>query len=156
VDSKDNTVNTGRYTIKASTDNSGTLVVTDNYTHSKQTFKVFGDPHIQTGSGGTADFQHAPVTFALPDGTRITVDPTNNPGVNTIKNVTITKGNDAATITGFTSGNLQTQHKAGQGDRLREHTNPGTVLTAEHGDINDLLLSNGTEIGDGNQVGNIG
>ena len=148
-----NTVNTGRYTIAATTDNSGTLTVTDNCTG--ETFKVWGDPHISTGSGGTADFQHAPATFKLPDGTEITVDPTNNPGVNTINNVTITKGNDAVTMTGFTSGKIQTTNLPGEGYYLDRTTPDGTVLTAENGNINDLMLPNGTEIGDGKNVGNI-
>lgn len=148
-----NTVNTGRYTIAASTDNSGTLTVTDNCTG--ETFKVWGDPHISTGSGGTADFQHAPATFKLPDGTEITVDPTNNPGVNTINNVTITKGNDAVTMTGFKGGNIQTTNLPGEGYYLDATTPDGTVLTAENGNINDLMLANGTEIGDGKNVGNI-
>jgi hypothetical protein len=148
-----NSVNTGRYTITASTNNSGTLTVTDNCTG--ETFKVWGDPHISTGSRGTADFQHAPATFKLPDGTEITVDPTDNPGVNTINNVTITKGNDAVTMTGFTSGNIQTTNLPGEGYYLDATTPDGTVLTAENGNINDLMLPNGTEIGDGHNVGNI-
>ena len=153
VDSSNNTVNTGRYTIKASTDNAGTLTVTDNCTG--KSFKVWGDPHIQTDNGGTADFQHAPATFKLPDGTEITVNPTDNPGVNTIKNVTITKGNDAATITGFQGGHLQTQHLPGEGRFLDATTPDGTVLTTENGQIDELMLPNGTEIADGKNVGNI-
>jgi hypothetical protein len=150
-----NTVNTGNYTITASTANSGTLTVTDNCSGQTETFQVWGDPHIKTGSGGVADFQHAPATFDLPDGTRITVDPTNNPGVNTINNVTITKGNDAVTMTGFTSGKIQTQQLRGEGYYLDATTPEGTVLTAENGNINDLMLPNGTVIGDGKNVGNI-
>jgi hypothetical protein len=150
-----NTVNTGNYTITASTDNSGTLTVTDNCSGQTETFQVWGDPHIKTGSGGVADFQHAPATFDLPDGTRITVDPTNNPGVNTINNVTITKGNDAVTMTGFTTGKIQTQQLYGEGYYLDATTPEGTVLTAENGNINDLMLPNGTVIGNGKNVGNI-
>ena len=67
-----NTVNTGRYTIAASTDGGGTLTVTDNKTG--ESFKVWGDPHITTDNGDTTSFQHAPATFQLPDGTEITVD----------------------------------------------------------------------------------
>jgi hypothetical protein len=148
-----NTVNTGRYTIAASTDNSGTLTVTDNCTG--KSFKVWGDPHISTDNGGTADFQHAPATFKLPDGTEITVDPTDNPGVNTINNVTITKGNDAVTMTGFTNGNIQTTHLPGEGYYLDATTQDGTVLTTENSQIDELMLPNGTEIADGKNVGNI-
>ncbi len=147
-----NTVNTGRYTISASTDESGMLTVTDNVTG--ESFKVWGDPHITTDKGDTTQFQHAPVTFDLPDGTEITVDPTDNPGVNYINNVTITKGNDAVEMTGFQSGNLQTQALPGEGYYLDATTPDGTVLTAHDGNIDQLELPNGTLIS-GNNVSNI-
>jgi hypothetical protein len=145
-----NSVNTGRYTVAASTDSGGTLTVTDNETG--ESFKVWGDPHITTDKGDTTDFQHAPATFQLPDGTEITVNPTNNSGVNYINNVTITKGNDAVTMTGF-QGNLQTQAHPGEGHYLDATTPDGTVLTAKNGNI-DQLEANGTLIS-GNNVKNI-
>ena len=147
-----NTVNTGRYTIAGSTDASGTLTVTDNKTG--ESFKVWGDPHITTDKGDAADFQHAPATFDLPDGTQVTVNPTNNSGVNTINDVTITKGNDAVTMTGFQQGNLQTQAHPGEGYLYDAFTPHGTVLTADHGNIDQLDLPNGTQIS-GNNVPNI-
>jgi hypothetical protein len=146
-----NTVNTGRYTIAASTDASGTLTVTDNETG--ESFKVWGDPHITTDKGDTTDFQHAPATFQLPDDTEITVNPTNNSGVNYINDVTITKGNDAVTMTGF-QGNLQTQAHPGEGYFLDATTPHGTTLRAENGNIDQLELPNGTQIS-GNDVSNI-
>jgi hypothetical protein len=146
-----NTVNTGRYTIAASTDGGGTLTVTDNT--NGESFKVWGDPHITTDKGDTTSFQHAPATFQLPDGTEITVDPTNNSGVNFINNVTITKGNDAVTMTGF-QGNLQTQALPGEGYYLDATTPDGTVLTAENGNIDQLELPDGTPIS-GNKIANI-
>jgi hypothetical protein len=146
-----NTVNTGRYTIAASTDGGGTLTVTDNT--NGESFKVWGDPHITTDKGDTTSFQHAPATFQLPDGTEITVDPTHNTGVNFIDNVTITKGNDAVKMTGFQS-NLQTQALPGEGYYLDATTPDGTVLRAENGNIDQLELPNGTPISGGN-VANI-
>jgi hypothetical protein len=136
------TISDGEYTIDASTADSGTITVTDK-NNPTETFKVWGDPHITTGAGGTANFQHAPVTFKLPDGTQITVTPTDNPGVNTIEDVTVTSGNDAATITGFTTGHLQTDLLPGQGRRLDAATPDGTVLHAKDGNINDLVVANG-------------
>jgi hypothetical protein len=146
-----NAVNTGHYTIAASTDGGGTLTVTDNTTG--ESFKVWGDPHITTDKGDTTSFQHAPATFQLPDGTEITVDPTHNSGVNYIDNVTITKGNDAVKMTGF-QGNLQTQALPGEGYYLDATTPDGTVLTAENGNIDQLELPNGALIS-GNNVKNI-
>jgi hypothetical protein len=142
-----NTVNTGRYTIAASTDGGGTLTVTDNVTG--ESFKVWGDPHITTDKGDTTSFQHAPATFQLPDGTEITVDPTHNSGVNFIDSVTITKGNDAVKMTGF-QGNLQTKALPGEGYYLDATTPDGTVLTAKNGNIDRLELPDGTPISRGN------
>jgi hypothetical protein len=141
-----NTVNTGRYTITASTDGGGTLTATDNYTG--ESFKVWGDPHITEDTGATTSFQNAPATFQLPDGTEITVDPTHNSGsaVQYIDKVTITKGNDAVEMTGF-QGNLQTQALPGEGYYLDATTPDGTVLTAKNGNIDQLELQDGTPIG---------
>ena len=128
VNGGDNAVNTGRYTIKASKDNGGALTVTDNMTG--QSFKIWGDPHISTDRGDNTKFQHAPATFNLPDVTKITVTPTNGSGANTIDQVTITMGNDAATMTGFKNGNLQTQHLRGEGRYLDANT-PGWHRVAD-------------------------
>ena len=144
------TVNTGRYTITASKDDGGKLTIKDNWTGKTDT--VWGDPHITTPNGST-DFQHTPVTFRLPDGTRITVNPTSNPGVNFINNVTITKGNDAVTMNGF-QGNLQTTAHPGQGYHYDAVTQHGTVLTADHGNIAQLKVLHGPEIS-GNDVPDI-
>jgi hypothetical protein len=148
-----NSVDTGRYTITASTDGGGTLEVKDKT--NGQSFKVWGDPHITTDKGDTTSFQQAPATFKLPDGTEITVDPTqvNSSGVAYINNATITKGNNAVTMTGF-QGNLQTQALPGEGRYLDQTTPDGTVLTAENGHIDELMLPDGTEI-NGNNVKNI-
>ena len=143
VNPASNTVDTGRYQITASNDNSGTLIVKDKETG--QSFKVWGDPHISDSSGQSADFQHAPATFHLPDGTEITVTPTDNPGVNTIKYVTITKGNNAAEITGF-GGNLQTQALPGEGRYLDATTPDGAGVWAENGNIGQLELADGSPI----------
>ncbi len=146
-----NTVNTGRYTIAASTDGGGTLTVTDNT--DGESFKVWGDPHITTDKGDTTSFQHAPATFQLPDGTEITVDPTHNSGVNYIDNVTITKGNDAVAMTDC-HGNLQIKALPGEGHYLDGTTPDGTVLTAKNGNIDQLQLPDGSPISGGN-VANI-
>src|SRR5262249_45486261 len=68
--------------------------------------------------------------------------------------VTITKGNDAATMSGFKDGNLQTQHMQGQGRSLDASTPDGTELHAKCGNINNLVLPDGTEI-KGNNIKNI-
>jgi len=146
-----NTVNTGRYTISASNSDDGSLTVRDNTTG--ESVKAWGDPHITTDRGDQTDFQHQPVTFLLDDGTKITIDPTQNSGVNYINNVTITKGNDAVEMGGF-RGNLQTQFIPGEGSYLDNVTPDGTVLRPANGNIDELVLPDGTLIS-GNNVANI-
>jgi hypothetical protein len=156
VDSSDNTVTDGQYKIIGSSDSSGTLTVED--TKTGKSFKVWGDPHITTDQGGNADFQHAPATFVLPDGTQITVTPTDNTGansVNTIDHVTITKGNDAVTMTGFKSGHITTEQHRGEGYLYDRNTDDGTLIqVGDHGNVDDLTLPDGTQITN-NNVGNI-
>ena len=147
-----NTVNTGRYTIMASNSNDGSLSVRDNI--NGESFNVWGDPHITTDKGDSTSFQHAPATFLLPDGTKITVDPTQGNGdANYINNVTITKGNDAVEMAGF-RGNLQTQALPGEGNYLDNATPDGTVITTVNGNLDQLQLPDGTLIS-GNNVANI-
>jgi hypothetical protein len=140
-----NTVNTGRYTITASQANGGTLTIKDNQTGKSTT--VYGDPHILTDKGDTANFQHQPVTFALPDGTRITIDPTNNPGsVEYINNVSITKGDNAVEMSGFHQGTLQTQFERGAARREDAQHAPGTIITTVNGQIDQLQVLGGPAI----------
>jgi hypothetical protein len=152
VNSNTNTVDTGRYTIHASKDDGGTLTVTDNT--SGENFKIWGDPHIETGDGDKTDFMHQPATFMLDDGTKITVTPTQGQGATYIDNVTITRGNDAAQIGGVHDGNLNTTPLRGEGRYLDDATPDGTVLRTKDGHVDDLVLADGTEI-KGNNVANI-
>ena len=146
-----NTVDTGRYCITASNEESGRLEVTDKQTGKK--FKVWGDPHIQTGDGDKTDFQKKAATFELPDGTKITIDPTDGEGATYIEKVAITRGDQAVEMTGF-RGNLKTELKSGQGRALDQQYEDGTVLKTKDGEIDDLVLPNGQEI-TGNNIKNI-
>jgi hypothetical protein len=151
-----NTVTDGNYKIIA-TDADHGITVED--TASGKSFQVYGDPYIKTDKGGTANFQHEPVTFKLPDGTEITVTPTNNTGpnsVNTIDHVTITKGNDAVTMTGFKNGDVTTTQHPGQGHWYDQHTDDGTLIRTGRGENFDhLKVSGGPQIYNNGNVGNI-
>jgi len=146
-----NTVDTGRYCITASNEHKGQLEVTDKQTGKK--FKVWGDPHIETGDGDKTDFHRKAATFELPDGTKITIDPTNGEGKTYIEKVAITRGDQAAEMTGF-RGDLKTELKSGQGQALDQQYEDGTVLKTKNGEIDDLVLPNGQEI-TGNNVKDI-
>ncbi len=95
-----NSVNTGEYTITASTSDDGSLTITNNQTG--QSTEVWGDPHIKVNGQDTADFQKDPLNIQLQDGTVIHIDPTpvNSNGVSHIGQVSITKGDDAVTMGG--------------------------------------------------------
>jgi Domain of Unknown Function (DUF1521) len=146
-----NTVDTGRYCITASNEEGGRLEVTDKQTGKK--FKVWGDPHIETGDGDKTDFHRKAATFELPDGTKITIDPTDGKGKTFIEKVAITRGDQAVEMTGF-RGNLKTELKSGQGRALDQQYDDGTVMKTKNGEIDDLVLPNGQEI-TGNNIKDI-
>ena len=146
-----NSVDTGRYCITASNEEGGRLEVTDKQTGKK--FKVWGDPHIETGDGDKTDFHKKAATFELPDGTKITIDPTDGEGKTFIEKVAITRGDQAVEMTGF-RGNLKTELKSGQGRALDQQYDDGTVLKTKNGEIDDLVLPNGQEI-TGNNIKDI-
>jgi hypothetical protein len=144
VDTANNTITVGDYKITASADESGKLTVTNTCTN--QSFSVWGDPHISTANGGVADFQHNNATIKLPNGAEINITPTSNPtGPNTMSNVVVTYGDQAANFT-FANGSVQTQNMPGQGYAL-DDTLPGGVQMTATPDGNLILAKNGVEIG---------
>jgi len=95
-----NSVNTGEYTIDASTQDDGSLTITNNETH--QSTEIWGDPHVRVNGQNTADFQKDNLNIQLQDGTVVHIQPTatNSQGVSHIGQVSITKGNQAVTMGG--------------------------------------------------------
>jgi hypothetical protein len=139
----DDTIRAGSYVIHASVGAKGPeLTVTD--TKTGKTLDVFGDPHISDGTQ-TASFQHGPATFNLPGGVRITVFPTNNPGVNTIASVQITDDKSAVAINGFQTGNVQTEAEPGEGRVINASIDHGIEIAATQG-LGELLSANGSPI----------
>ena len=102
-----NSVNTGEYTITASTNDDGSLTITNNQTG--QTTEVWGDPHIKVNGQDTADFQKDDLNIQLQDGTVIHIQPTatNSNGVAHIGQVSITKGDQAVTMGGTGSNGFE-------------------------------------------------
>jgi phosphoheptose isomerase len=94
-----NSVNTGEYTITASTKDDGSLTITNNQTG--QSTEVWGDPHIKVNGQDTADFQTGPLNIQLQDGTVVHIDPTAlQNGVAHIGQVSITKGDQSVEMGG--------------------------------------------------------
>ncbi|MEO0328742.1 MAG: DUF1521 domain-containing protein, partial [Pseudomonadota bacterium] len=79
-----------------------TWILTDKHDHSQT--RVWGDPHVDVGNDGKTDFDFKKnATFALEDGTKITVDtvPFGNSAMTLSSQLTITKGNDAIVVKGL-------------------------------------------------------
>lgn len=94
-----NSVNTGMYTIAGSTNDDGSLTITNNQTG--QQTEVWGDPHVKVNGKDTAEFQKGLLNIQLQDGTTVHIDPTQlNNGVAHIGQVSITNGNQTVTMGG--------------------------------------------------------
>ena len=70
-----------------------------------KTTRVWGDPHVAEGDGGTWDFKRNS-TFVLGDGTRINVStaPWGNNGMTVTSGLEIISGNDRVTVSGIDKG----------------------------------------------------
>jgi hypothetical protein len=120
-------INLGDYKLDFDKSDSS-MTMTNNKTGDKT--EIYGDPHLTqhvTGSksnSSTAMF-NGPMTFMLPDNTKVTVSTTpatNNKSISFADQVTITKGNQAYQVTG-----LSQQNKAGLNV---QRSNDGRALDA--------------------------
>ena len=140
-----NTIETPNYQITATNSGHGTVTVRD-----KQSGKVVwvgGDPHLGTSDGDYTSFQDGNLTLNLPDGTKVTFDPTEKKnGVSYLERAVITNGNDAAVVGFDDGGNPTTRALPGWGLRLDSRTRDGLDLFAKHGSIDDLKIEGGPEI----------
>lgn len=102
------------------------------------TTKIYGDPHIDqhanSGSKSSAMF-NGPLTFKLPDDTKITVGTQaakNNPKISYADDVTITRGNQAYAVKGLSEQNSAglTVQKSRDGRQLDAATPDGYTLEA--------------------------
>ncbi|WP_158921287.1 DUF1521 domain-containing protein [Acidisphaera sp. S103] len=127
-----NSVNTGEYTITGSTNDDGSLTITNNQTgqsraeqsraeqsraaqssaaqrSAAQRSEVWGDPHLKVNGQTIADFQKDDLNIQLQDGTVIHIDPTatNSDGVSHIAQVSITNGDQSVTMGGTGTNGFQ-------------------------------------------------
>ncbi len=140
-----NTVNTGRYTITASTSQDGSLTITDNQTGTTDT--VWGDPHVDVNGQDEADFQQDGLTLNLPDGTRVEMKPTaeDSNGKSHLAEAVVSNGGQAVTMTGFTGGGgVQTTGVQADTESLEQSamTPDETVLDAGSDSLADLHFTN--------------
>jgi hypothetical protein len=134
------TVNTGRYTIEAT---HNTVRIMDNETG--KWIKAWGDPHLHTSDGDKAQFHEDNLTIDLPDGTKVTLQPTekNDRGLSFVDKVAITKGDEAVVISGVHDNkisNTGVMDGEGAADGVDLSFEDGTVL--EVGDeLDDLFFT---------------
>jgi hypothetical protein len=130
-------INLGDYKLDFNKSDSS-MVMTNAQTGDKT--KIYGDPHLTqhaTGadSNSTTAMFNGPMTFMLPDNTKVTVGTqtaANNKSVSYADQVTITRGNDAYQVTGLSQENkagLSVQ-KANNGRALDAATPDGFTLNA--------------------------
>ena len=101
-----NSINTGMYTIAGSTNDDGSLTITNNQTG--QQTEVWGDPHVKVNGQDTAEFQKGPLNIQLQDGTTVHIDPTAlTNGVAHIGQVSVTNGNQTVTMGGVGQNGFQ-------------------------------------------------
>jgi hypothetical protein len=134
-------IDTGSYTITASSGNGGSLIVTDNCTGQVVT-QVWGDPHVDDASGSeVGEFTGNNLDITLPDGTRVLMEPTaETNGVAYLANATVVSGSDAVTITGtngaFSNGVTLSSVFPGGAAQNAAYANGATEVTlATNGDL---------------------
>lgn len=107
--------------------------------------RIWGDPHVAEKDGGNWDFKDG-VTFALGDGTKITVGTTgDNNGMTYSDSLTITKGNQHIQVTGIADNTPKISGPSLDGLTVDKNTNDGTVFY-ESGNASDWKTKAGTEI----------
>lgn len=100
------------------------------------TTKIWGDPHINLHNGSgqqTSGMFNGPLTFNLPDNTKITVGTQQKGKVSYADNLTITRGNDAYVVNNLSEKNKSalTVERQGNGRALDAATPDGHELVAK-------------------------
>ncbi|ALL66370.1 Protein of unknown function (DUF1521) [Paraburkholderia caribensis MBA4] len=92
--------------------------------------KIWGDPHIDTN--GTSGMFKGPLTFDLPDHTKVTVGTQAQGNASYADNVTITRGNEAYSVKGLSEKDSSplTVERSHNGRELDAQTPDGYTLVA--------------------------
>ena len=115
--------------------------------------RIWGDPHVDQNGDGTTewDFKNT-TTFQLKDGTKITVGTTDYGNNMTVSDtLTITKGDQAVTVSGLTGTNPTISNVTLTGRELDYQTNDGTVVQEGDQGVDDWEL-NGQDIDQSSSV----
>lgn len=139
VSNNKTSIDLGDYKLDFSKSNSSMLLTNKK---SGDTTNIYGDPHIEqhaNGANKTSAMFNGPMTFMLPDNTKISVGTQaakNNPSISYADQVTITKGNQAYQVSGLSqqdSAALSVQ-KSNNGRALDVATPDGyTIVAARDG-----------------------
>ncbi|MEZ6196750.1 MAG: DUF1521 domain-containing protein [Planctomycetota bacterium] len=134
-----NTIDTGRYDV--------TIVKDEVKIFDKDTntwVKAWGDPHLNTSDGDATHFHYDNLTIDLPDGTKVTISPTevNANGVSWVDKVAIMKGDQAIVVENVHgSGAIQFGPIADNAALVDQLFADGTVLRAG-AEVDDLHFVN--------------
>ena len=130
------TIDLGKYSLSLNKANSE---MTLTNTASGDATRIWGDPHIDWHSNGgnqtDADF-NGPLTFRLPDNTKVTVGTVPGSGsVTYADKVTITRGNDAIHVNNLSQTNSQplTVNKSHDGRQADAAAPDGVTLVERRG-----------------------
>lgn len=137
-----NTIKAGNYDITVNKDE---VIVRDRTTGKE--FRAWGDPHLTTGDGDRMSFTKDNLTIDLPGGVKLTIKPTPEDanGVAWIDQVAVMAGTEGVIAEGVHSDQGPTIGAVQDGSVVDELLVEGTVLHTG-AEIDDLILSDGTEL----------
>ena len=131
-----NVIDAGRYEVHVS---KGEVKVLD--TETGKFVRAWGDPHLHTSDGDKAQFHTDNVTIDLPDGTKVTITPTekNAQGIALVDQVAVMKGDEAVMAVNISTAPVMgtVTDNAAAVDAFHAD---GTVLQVR-GDIDDLFFA---------------
>lgn len=106
--------------------------------------KIWGDPHVDENADGTTDWDFKQnATFLLEDGTKISVGtaPYGN-GMTVTSSLTITRGDEAITVSGINNNNVTFTDSDTGGRALDAKTNDGYIFQEGSGGVDDWATTN--------------
>lgn len=106
--------------------------------------KIWGDPHVDENADGRTDWDFKQdATFLLEDGTKISVGtaPWGNGDMTVTSSLTITRGDEAITVTGIDKNNVAYTDSDTAGREIDAKTNDGYIFREGAGGVDDWMAT---------------